>query len=255
VASAPGAPALHRRIVAAAGPPGTAGLDLVGHRVGQCLDRGGVLDADPVAVEEDVQSAQAQLAVAAEQGEASRAKGAPPEPDGTRGQRRKDFVVRGGLPSPAKPADPGEERFEDLLQFEGYGVTGFSRLVQLGVELGELLGQRLPPGQQLGATSVWSASDADGEWVASASLGHGLVPRTVRPCVRAPLGVARPDAGILTCRCDILRPSGRFDVDSPRVGAPREMLPPVGMGSCEREVDAGGRGEGHREAARRAPTW
>jgi hypothetical protein len=225
--------------VAAASADRPAAFDLVRHGVGQGLDRRGVLDAEAVVVEEDVEAAEAQFAVTSEESQAGRAKGPAPQPEGGPRQRRERLLVQVRLAATPGAGDSGPQRLEDLLQFGGDGVAGLGGLVQPGVEDSELLGQRLPVREEPAAAMVRGPCYSDGNDAATTGLGHRLVPRTFGPVCERPSGVARPVV-ILPSGCDILAASGRFDVDSPQGGA--EPFAGLGRGGNRNAGVDGGNG-------------
>ena len=151
---------------------------------------GGALDAEAVAVEEDVQAAQAQFAVAPEQGEARRPERSAPEPDSGPRQRRERFLVQvRSLASAPGAADPGPQRLgtsnsaATAWRASAASFNVASRTASCSVSASRRA--------RSWAGDVRAPCRPGWERGSAACLGHQLVPRRVfAPVCERPLGGA-----------------------------------------------------------------
>jgi hypothetical protein len=128
-----------QRVGAARHPDGSAPRDLVAHGVGERLGRVVARDGVAVVVQEAVQGAQGQDAVAAEEGDAGGSQAAAPELERIVDGRWERGLLDAGWPATSMVGRAGPEVLTDLVELVEQPEARAGEVVQLVVGGGELL--------------------------------------------------------------------------------------------------------------------
>jgi len=157
---------------------GAGPADLVGHRVGESLHRGGGPDAVAVEMQKRVKIGERERTVPPEDRDTGRSEGGPPEPAGVGAQRsERGEVVRGGAAA-VVVLDARPELVAEVVEPIEAGDSPMTELEELRVDLSEVGDDRVAfdlSGESSGRGQVrrHAVEDEPGSWAAGICCSSG----------------------------------------------------------------------------------